>query len=165
MPAVGQIGHGEEFQCESQFDESEDDLQCVHPGARLRCGLQPRGEHGEEGEGQGQGQGKAEHADSRSQPVAGSGGLYEQHADDGGCAGEGDQYQGEGHEEDRDQSAGLCCLRIDSVGPTAWQADFKPSEEGEGEHDQQEEYEDVEHRICRHGIEGVGAEERRDKQS
>ena len=100
MPAVGQIGHGEKFQGEGQFDEAEYYLQHVHPGTGLRRGLQPGGEHGEECEGQGQSQGKTEHTDGRGQPIAGSGGLYEQHTHDGGGAGEGDQDQREGHQED-----------------------------------------------------------------
>ena len=41
MPAVGQIGYGEEFQGKGQFDEAEHNLQGVHPRARLRCRLQP----------------------------------------------------------------------------------------------------------------------------
>ena len=100
MPTVGQIGHGEEFQGKGQFDEAEYDLQGVHPGAGLRGGLQPRGEHGEEREWQGQCQGKTEHANGRCQPVARGRGLDEQHAHDGGCAGEGDEHQRESHQED-----------------------------------------------------------------
>ena len=92
MPAVGQIGHGEELQGEGQFYEAEYNLQRVHPSARLRCRLQPGGEHGKEGERQGQCQCKAEHADGGCQPVACCGGLDEQHAYDGGCAGEGNQH-------------------------------------------------------------------------
>ena len=41
MPAVGQIGYGEEFQGKGQFDEAEHDFEGVHPGARLRCRLEP----------------------------------------------------------------------------------------------------------------------------
>ena len=86
MPAIGEIGHGEELQGEGQFDETQHNLQRVHPRPRLRRLFQPGREEGEEREGQGQRQGESEHAEGRCQPVAAGGGLYEQQADDGGRA-------------------------------------------------------------------------------
>ena len=67
----------------------------------------------------------------------------------------------------------VCCrfggeflaLLVDSVGPGVGEADFKPPEEREGEDDEQQADEDVEHGICRHGIQGVGAEEGRHEQA
>ena len=86
VPAVGEVGYGEELQGEGQFDEAEHHLQGVHPRAGLRGLFQPGGEEGEEGERQSQGEGEAEHADGRSEPAAAGGGLYKQQADDGSRA-------------------------------------------------------------------------------
>ena len=63
MPAVGEVSHTEELQRECQLDESEGHLDVVHPVARLRCGLEPCREYGEECERKGEGYGEAEHAD------------------------------------------------------------------------------------------------------
>ena len=54
---------------------------------------------------------------------------------------------------------------INLVCPTVWQFDFEPSEEGQGEDYEQQEQEDVEHGVRRHGVQRVAAEECRDKQS
>ena len=87
MPAVGQVGDGEELQREGEFDKSQHDLDGGHPRARPRCRLEPRGEQGKECEGQSQCQGEAQHAYGGCQPVAGGDGLYQQQTYDGRGAG------------------------------------------------------------------------------
>ena len=165
MPTVGQVGHRQELQRESQFDEAQRNLQHVHPRSRLRCLLKPRGKQGEECEGQCQGHGKAQHAQGGSQPVAAGSGLYEQQSDDGCCTGERHQDQGEGHEEDADESGGCRCLCVDGIRPPFRQSDFKPAKERQGKDHKQEEERDIEDGIGRHGIQGVAAKECRYQQS
>ena len=74
-------------------------------------------------------------------------------------------------EEGRCKMAG-CRLRREFVAllvhfvcPTVGQLDFEPSEEGQGEDYEQQEQEDVEHGVRRHGVQRVAAEECCDKQS
>ena len=98
-PAVCQVGHGKEFQRKSQFKETQRHLDDIHPTARLRHGLQPRGEEGKERERQCQSNGKSQHTYSRSNHIACSRHLYQQETDDGTRAGEGHQRQREGHQE------------------------------------------------------------------
>ena len=56
-------------------------------------------------------------------------------------------------------------LSVDGVRPGSGQMDFEPSEEAQGEDDEQQEEEDVEDGIGRHGIERVAAEEGGDEQA
>ncbi|GFI66826.1 hypothetical protein IMSAG192_00348 [Muribaculaceae bacterium] len=86
VPSVGEVGHREEFERESKLKKSEHYLYRIHPAARLRRALEPRGEQCEEAERYGQGEGEAGHADCRAEFVACARRLDEQCADDGACA-------------------------------------------------------------------------------
>ena len=165
MPAVSQVGHGEELQREGQLEEAQHNLDGGHPRTGARCLLQPRREHGEQREGQGQRQCKAEHAQGRSHPVAAGGRLDEQQSHDGRRAGETHQRERECHEEDAEQTAGVGSLRVDGVGPAVGQFDFEPSEERQRKHHQQQEQEDIEHGTRRQRVQRVGTEEGGDEQS
>ena len=64
MPTVSQIGHAEELQGESQFDEAQNHLYHVHPATTLWGFLQHGGEEREEREGKSQSNGETQHSDS-----------------------------------------------------------------------------------------------------
>ena len=88
---VGLVGHVDELQGEGELHEGEDDLQRVHPAARLGQFLQQVGEECEEGEGHRDAQGEAQHADDGLEERA-AGGIERHRARDGQRAGEGDQH-------------------------------------------------------------------------
>ena len=88
VPAVGKVGNGEELQGESQLDETEHNLNNVHPSTRLWSRLQEAWEHGEQCERYGKGDGEAKHADGWCKYAALCGNGYEKEADDWTCAGE-----------------------------------------------------------------------------
>ena len=165
VPAISQVGHREEFQRKSQFDEAQHHLDDVHPAARPGHGLQPRGEEGEEREGQGQRQGEAEHADGWAHDAARGGHFDQQEADDGARAGEAHQRQREGHQEDADEARRLLGLAVHGIAPLRRERNLERAEERGRKDHQQEAEEDVEHGVGGQGIQRAGAEQGRDDQS
>ena len=83
MPAVSKVGYRQKLQCKCQFYEPKNNLDRVHPRARLGRLFEPRGEDGEQSERQCQRKSKAEHADGRPYKVAGCGSLDKQKAHNG----------------------------------------------------------------------------------
>ena len=87
VPAVCQVGHGEEFQGEGEFKETQCHLHHIEPTAALGRTLEPCREEGEEGERQRQCEGETKHADSGGKGRTATGADFnEQETDDGACA-------------------------------------------------------------------------------
>ena len=164
-PSVSQVGNRQELQGKCQFQETESHLNHVHPATRFRHLLQPRWEHGEEGERQSQCQGKAQHTDGRSYHTAGCRYFYEQETDD--RTGTRERYQREGkcHQEDAQETACLFGLAVYGITPLGWESDFECTEERSSKYHQHQEEQDVEYRIGRKGIQGAGTENQGDGQA
>ena len=164
-PTIGKVGHREELECQSQFAETEDNLHHVEPTARRGHRLEHGGEHGKQRERQTQGECKAEHTDGRIEHRAGGCSLDEQRADDGTGAAERNEAEGECHEEDGEQASGGIGFRIELGGPRLGEGELESTKEGEREDYQEEEEDDVEHRIGGQTIEGRCSEDDGDEQS
>ena len=165
VPAVSEVGYAEELQGKGEFDESQHNLDGVHPSARLGCLLEQRREQGEEGKRYGQRNGEAQHADGGSEDGTLRGHGHEEESDDGTCARERHQRQREGHEEDGEQSCGAFRFGIDLRRPRRGQRQFEGAEEGCRKYHQQQTEQDVEYGIGGEGVEGAGTKEQRDRQT
>ena len=127
-PTISQVGYGEELEGERQFQETEGHFDLVHPRTATARLLQEGGEEGEEGEGESQCNGETEHADGGSDGATARGAdTYEEESDDGTGAREAHQSQGEGHEEDAQQTSGAGGLRVDGVVPLGREGNLKPA--------------------------------------
>ena len=165
VPSIGQIGHREELERESQFQKAQTDFYGIHPTATTGYALQPCGEHGKKGEGQSQRNGKAQHTHRWRQEVAGCGNLHQKEADNGAGTGETDEAEGEGHQEYAQEAGRLPGLAIHSIAPTARQCQLECAEEAEGKSQQQQEKEDVDKCVRTKSIQGAGTKQERYDQS
>ena len=156
-PVVGLVGHVDELQREGQLHEGEHHLEGVHPAAGLRHFLQHIGEEREECERYGDTQGEAQHTDDGFQEGA-AGGVEGYRARDGQRAGEGDQHEGQRHEEDAGHAA--CVLTLGgTVDPRTRQGDLEIAQQREGEDEEDDREEDVRDPVGAQHVAEVRAED------
>ena len=157
-PAAVEVGLLEELESERQFEEGEDDLDGVEPGARFHV-LEELGEHGEKGEGRGEADAEAQHGDEGDPAVGGAGGeTHEGSAEDGTGATEGDQDGGQRDEEGGEETA-LVGLLVAGVDPLLGHLDFEEAEETEGEGEEDAEEEEVGNPVGTHDVERLRTED------
>ena len=134
VPAISQIGHAEELQGKSQLQETQTDLDAVHPVTALGSTLQPGGEHGKQGKRQSQGNSKAKHAYRWGNDAATCAHLHEQEPNDGACTTKAYQTKRESHQKDAEQAGCLVGLAIHGISPRRRQGEFKASQKRGGKH-------------------------------
>ena len=84
--------------------------------------------------------------------------FYQQGTDDRSCAGERDNNQRKGHQQNTEETAGAPCFAIQSGRPAIRQGDLEEPEERKRKNDQQQEEDDIHHRIGAEIVQGGGTE-------